>query len=114
VKELGGFLGFINRYFTFYPHMASVAAPMARATGLKNFVWTNEMQAAFNITKQKLANINTLTIIQPKGDLIPETDASGVGIGAVPLQVQDGIEKTIDYYSKPLNNAERNYDVCKR
>jgi hypothetical protein len=31
LKELRGFLGFINRYFTFYPHMALVTAPLARA-----------------------------------------------------------------------------------
>jgi hypothetical protein len=30
------------------------------------------------------------------------------------LQIQDGTEKPIAYYSKTLNNAERNYDVCKR
>jgi hypothetical protein len=35
LKELRGVLGFINRYFTFCPHMASVTAPLAIATGLK-------------------------------------------------------------------------------
>jgi hypothetical protein len=58
------------------------------------------MQTAFETTKQKLANVNTLTIIQPKGDLILETDASGIGIGAVLLQIQNGTEKPIAYYSK--------------
>jgi hypothetical protein len=69
--------------------MALVTARLARATGLKNFSWTKEMQTALEATKQKLANVNTLTIIQPKGDLILETDASGTGIGAILLQVQD-------------------------
>jgi hypothetical protein len=114
LKELREFLGFINRHFTFYPHMALVAAPLARATRLKNFVRTKEMQTAFEVTKQKLANVNTLAIIQEKGELILETDASGIGIGAVLLQIQNGVENPIAYYSKTLNNAERNYDVCKR
>jgi hypothetical protein len=83
LKELRGFLGFINRHFTFYPHMALVTAPPARATGLKNFIRTKQMQTAFEIAKQKLANVNTLTTIEAKGDLILETDASGIGIGAV-------------------------------
>ena len=72
------------------------------------------MQTAFEVTKQKLANVNTLAIIQPEGQLILETDASGIGIGAVLLQNQKGTERPIAYYSKALNTAERNYDVCKR
>jgi hypothetical protein len=114
LKELRGFLGFINRYFTYFPHMALVTAPLARATLLKNFTWTKDMQTAFEITKQKLANVNTLTIIQLKGELILETDSSGIGISAVLLRIQNGTEKPNAYYSKTLNNAERNYDVCKR
>ena len=94
--------------------MALVTAPLARATGDKQLKWTKEMQNAFEDTKKALTNVDTLSIIASKGQLILETDASGIGIGAVLLQMQDGVEKPIAYYSKSLNAAERNYDVCKR
>jgi hypothetical protein len=105
LKEPKFFLGSISRYFAFYPHVAYVTALLARATGLKHFAWTKEVQTAFEDAKQKLANVKTHTTIQQKVDVIFETDTSGTGIGAVLLQVQSATERPIAYYSKTLSNA---------
>ena len=51
LKMLRGFLGFVNRYFSFYPNLAIVSAPLARATGKKAFAWSADLQAAFDRTK---------------------------------------------------------------
>ena len=50
----------------------------------------------------------------PKLQYILDTDASAVGVGAVLSQVQEGQERVIAYFSKTLNNAERNYCVTRR
>ena len=43
-----------------------------------------------------------------------DTDASGVGLGAVLSQVQDGRERVLGYYSPTLTRSERQYCVRKR
>ena len=42
------------------------------------------------------------------------TDASLTGIGAVPTQQQEGIDRVISYASKTLNKSQKNYSATKR
>ena len=113
-KELRGFLGFVNRYFTFYPDVAGVTAPLARATNQRPLKWTAELQTAFEKSKIMFQKINTLAIPDAEGEFILETDASNVGIGACLLQPdENGHERPVGYYSKALNSAQRNYAIYK-
>ena len=48
------------------------------------------------------------------GEFTLDTDASGVAIGSVLLQVQNGRERVIVYASRALNKAERNYCITER
>ena len=49
-----------------------------------------------------------------KGDFLLDTDASGIGIGAVLSQVQDEREKVIGYFSGTLSKSEGRYCVTRR
>ena len=114
IKELRGFLGFVNRYFSFYPALACVTAPLARETGKRTLQWTETLQTAFEKTKAAFLTINTLSLPNPNGTYILETDASQIGLGACLLQIDaDGQEKPIGYYSKALNSAQKNYTIHK-
>jgi hypothetical protein len=113
LKGLRGFLGFVNRYFSSYPHLAIVSAALARATGKRQFEWTSEMEQSFVKTKRALRDVNTPAILAPRRKFVLETDASGVGIGAVLLQEQDGVERPIAFYFKALSDAESRYDTMR-
>ena len=55
-----------------------------------------------------------MTYPDPNADYILDTDASGVGIGAVLSQTIEGQEKVIAYASRALSKPERNYCVTRR
>ena len=100
-------------YRRFVPHFASVAAPLHRLT--KKDVpleWSEECEAAFSRLKALLTEAPVLTYPQfgPGKAFLLETDASGVGLGAILSQKQsDDRYHPIAYASKSLNPHEKNY-----
>ena len=63
-------------------------------------------------TFSSLVSAPILTYPNIEQDFILDTDTSGVGIGAILSQKQDGQEKVIAYFSKVL--SERNYCITRR
>ncbi|MBJ5570554.1 Ty3/Gypsy family RNase HI domain-containing protein, partial [Salmonella enterica subsp. enterica serovar Typhimurium] len=80
----------------------------------EKFLWTGNCQESFNQFKEALSSAPVLAYPQPDQSFILDTDASNTGIGAVLSQVQDGQEKVIAYFSKPLSEPERNYCVTRK
>ena len=50
----------------------------------------------------------------PDGQFILDTDASNFAVGAVLSQMQDGVERVLAYYSRSLDQAEKNYCVTRK
>ena len=106
------FIGLASYYRRF---VANFASPL-RALNEKNakFEWTIECQTAFDKLKEMLVSAPVLAY--PRFGLgvefILETDASGVGLGAVLSQTQDDEQlHPIAYASRSLDNSERNYGI---
>ena len=110
VSDVRSFLGLASYYRRFIPNFASVAAPLHKLTekGMK-FTWDEECQTAFQQLKNFLTEAPVLSYPTPTDPFILDTDASGVGIGAVLSQVQDGQERVICYDSKTLSKTQRAY-----
>ena len=98
VKEVRSFVGFCSYYKKFIQNFSGIAKPLLRLTehGVK-FEWSDECEIAFNRLKCAMISAPVLAYPNSKGDLLLDTDASGIGIGAVLSQVQDGQEKVIGY-----------------
>ena len=75
----------------------------------RKFIWTQPCQEAFESIRGSLINAVGLGIPDKKGDLVLETDASGVGVGACLYQYIDGRLTPLWFLSKKLNKAEQNY-----
>ena len=76
------------------------------------YQWNSSCQDTFEQLKQKLVQAPVLAFLDFSKHFILETDASGVGLGAVLSQEQeDGRPKPLCYASRTLQAHERNYGV---
>ena len=113
--ELQSFLGLVNFYRGFSPHLAEVALPLYRLTHKnESFVWDVVHEQAFVRVKKLLTGSQILRIPDFELPFLLSTDASSVALGAVLSQEIDGNEYPIFFASRTLSDAERNYSVIEK
>ena len=113
VKTLRSFLGLASNYRRFVPNFAMVARPLHALTKKDMpFLWTPQCQHSFGALKELLTSAPVLSFPQFDKPFILETDASGLGLGAVLAQRQeDRAVQPIAYASRSLQTHERNYGI---
>ena len=114
-KQLQSFLGLAGYYRKFLPHFAHITACLTNMLkkGTK-FAWDEEAEAAFLDLKSRLAS---RPILRPPDFSRPfciAVDASDVAVGACLFQEIDEVEHPIAYYSKKLNDHQKNYSVVEK
>ena len=114
-EDVSSFLGLASYYRRFVDNFAITAEPLNRLTR-KNviFQWDADCEEAFLRLREALINPPVLAYPDFAEKFILTTDASGVGIGAVLSQIQNGQERVVAYASRTLNKAERNYSATER
>jgi hypothetical protein len=114
VKDIRSFLGFCNFYRPFIRGFAHVARPLNELTRKDvEWTWTKRHQKAFEELRNRVTSEPVLAHPELDKPFELEVDASGFAIGAVLLQKkEDGKKHPIAYFSKTLNEAQRNYDVA--
>lgn len=115
-KGLQRFLGMIGYYRRFIKGLSTLLSPLTALLGKDvKYRWTDACQEAFNSVKILLSSAPILHAPDFKKPFILATDASDVGVGAVLIQLDEqGIEHPVSYFSKKLDNAQRNYSVIER
>jgi RNase H-like domain found in reverse transcriptase/Reverse transcriptase (RNA-dependent DNA polymerase)/Integrase zinc binding domain/Integrase core domain len=112
VKQVRSFVGVASWYRRFIPDFASRINVLTRMQR-KNYVfeWTEEADAAFKDIRGQLIAAPILSC--PNFDLPfqVQTDASGVGLGAVLFQLVGDEEKVVAYASRSLTQAERKFSA---
>ena len=78
------------------------------------FQWTEACQGEFKLLITKLSTPPVLAFIDFNLPFILHTDASGVGLGAVLYQMQNGKPCVLPYGSRSLNHSERRYCAYRR
>ena len=113
LTSLRSFLGLASYYRRFIPQFSAVAQPLYALTRKDvPFVWTQACQGALDRLKQLMTEAPVLAFPDFEKDFILETDASGVGLGAVLSQKQgDGLQRPVAFASRTLQSPEKNYGV---
>ena len=117
VDGIRSFLGMAGYYRIYINGFSSIARPLTDMLKKdKEFEWTEECENSLNTLKQKLTSAPLLAYPDYSRGFIVETDASGIGIGAILSQKDPctGRLKPIAYASRLLKPAEKNYSTIDR
>ncbi|XP_057755398.1 uncharacterized protein LOC130974540 [Arachis stenosperma] len=99
LKQLRGFLGLTGYYRRFIKGYASLAAPLTNLLKKDAFFWNNDAEEAFLKLKKAITSKPVLALPNFELPFEVETDASGLGIGAILSQGKHPIA----YFSKKLS-----------
>lgn len=111
VQELRSFLGMVNYYGKFIPHLSTVLAPLNSLLQKDvSWGWSKGCQDAFNKCKTALMSSTVLAHYDVTLPIKVAADTSAYGIGAVLSHVYpDGSERPVAFASRTLSSSERNY-----
>lgn len=111
VSDERRFLGMVNQFGKFIPHLAEKTKPIRDLLSTKNeFLWGPTQQDAFEKLKAELTSTPVLAHYNPAKKTILSADASSFGLGAVLAQEQDnGARKPIAYASRSMTSTEQRY-----
>ena len=102
------FYGLGNYFHRLILGWAKLVAPLQKLLKQnRDYVWTDECDAAFTGLKDALCNAPVLALLGFKRSFEMICDASGVGLGAV--LVQDG--RPLAFWGKRLTEAEQNCGI---
>ncbi|UYV65636.1 hypothetical protein LAZ67_3004918 [Cordylochernes scorpioides] len=115
ITEVRSFIGLCSYYRRFIENFAEKAAPLHEVLKKDNkFMWNSDQQDAFDSLKKALMSEPVLAYFEEQLPTELHTDASGYGIGAVLVQINDGKERPVGYASRTLSKAEKNYSTTER
>lgn len=116
-KQVRSFLGVVGWYRRFVPNFANRAAPLIELTRKSNpnrVQWSDECDNAFNDLRSCLCSDPILQNPDFSQPFTVQTDASGVGLGAVLLQGEPGDQKPVVYLSRKLFPRELRYSTVEK
>jgi hypothetical protein len=113
LRELRGFLGFVNFYQQFIKDFAKLARPLNNLTKKDApWTWNGSQRQAFQALKETFLQKLILAVWEPNRLTCLEVDASGYATGGVLLQkLEDDLWHPIAFRSQSMVEAERNYEI---
>ncbi|GFY00627.1 retrovirus-related Pol polyprotein from transposon 17.6 [Trichonephila clavipes] len=115
VKELQSFLQTCSWFRRYIQDFAKISRPLSYLTKKKvKWQWEFDQQNAFQTLKNSLTTPPVLKQADGTKPYIIRTDASNYALGAVLLQGEGSDEHPIEYASRLLTPAERNYSTTER
>lgn len=116
LKEMKTFLQTCSWFRKFIPQFSEVARPLTDLTKKdRRWKWGDHEQRAFEELKLRLSTSPILCQPSFEKPFVLRTDASAYALGAVLMQGENPTEeRPIEYASRLLTSAERNYHTTER
>ena len=108
VRQFLGLTGYYRRFVEKYAEHTFLLTEATRMSAPENIVWNDGLNVEFCYLKDALCVIPSLTLLDK---FVLQTDASGVGLGAVLSVTRDGMELPVAFYSRKLQPRERKYSA---
>ena len=114
-------LGLRNKYASFWDLLGTIGnlyvntrntfnlMKATRKSSPESILWSHVLDAEYCYLKSVLCEIPSLTLPVSSDNFLLQTDASGVGLGAVLSVIREGEELPVAFWSKKLQPRERNY-----
>lgn len=114
-EEVRSFLGLVQFNGHFIPNLATRSEPLRQMIRDEVKTFGREQKEAFDDLREALTKtVKKLGYFDPKDETQLYTDASGVGVGAVLIQINGGKSRIIAFASKSLTDTERHYPQTQR
>ena|ERR1700733_12987017 len=107
-SEVKSFFGLVNSVARYTPDLSTVSEPLRQLVKKDaQFVFGQTQREAFTELKKMLSSAETLAYFKQGAPTQVIADASPVGLGAVLIQTQNGVQRVVCYASKSLSAVER-------
>jgi transposase InsO family protein len=120
-KELMSFLGLIGYCRKFIKDLSGLSKPLydllkkdISREEFKEEIRRKDTKEEIHALKRSISEDAMLSLPNNRDMFVLTTDASGVGVGAVLSQIQEGKERVIEYYSSIHNQAQKNYSTTEQ
>ena len=113
-KGVRQFLGLTGYYRRFIPNFAEHSFHLTEATrktAPERIMYSDVLNDEFLYLKSVLCSVPTLTLPVPADSFVLQTDASGIGLGAVLSVLREEVEHPVAFFSKKLLPRERKYSA---
>lgn len=120
VTQLRRFLGLLNFYRKFIPHLAQKQVPLLgfirgnRKRDNSKIQWSQSAEDAFSECKRALSGAAVLGFPSENSQLALVVDASSTALGAALQQLKNNAWQPVAFFSRKLSSAEQNYSAYDR
>ena len=112
VRQLRRFLGMAGFYRKFINNFAKLALPLSELTKDNvAFKWSEDCESSFKILKNALVEAPVLAAPNLQLPFELHTDASGLAVAGVLMQMHNGSLQPVAYFSRKLKGAELRYSA---
>ena len=109
VRQFLGLTGYYRRFIPKYAEHSFLLTEATRKIAPDKIVVCDDLLAEFFYLKEALCGAPALTLPTVTDVFLLQTDASGVGIGAVLSVLREGEEFPVAFFSRKLEERERRY-----